>query len=113
MIPVLSPERWWECPGCGYQHKTTVGGVISPTHPCGDVGGISVPLVQVDTNAGIRPGTVRHRVIEREDYVGAEHGVMTDNRGRAVMALHTERADGSHDTRVYAPTATAIVEGRP
>ena len=41
--------------------------------------------------------------VEREDYIG------NDNVGR-VMAVKTERSDGSNDVAVFAPTATAKAE---
>ena len=55
---------------------------------------------------------VRHMPVERADYIGRERGVRHDNRGRAVMAVRTERADGSNDTAVFAPTAYATRDNR-
>jgi hypothetical protein len=45
--------------------------------------------------------------MERADYVGAEKGLRYDGEGRPVMSVITDRWDGSYDTAVFAPTATA------
>ena len=51
-------------------------------------------------------GPAHHiRLIERGDWIGRER---TQHGG--VMAVHSERPDGSHDTRVFAPAATARIE---
>lgn len=44
--------------------------------------------------------------VVREDYVGKEL-VQADEAGRPIMAVVTERPDGSNDCAVLAPTATA------
>lgn len=106
-VPILSPiEKWWECPSCHLQAKTVERRPHTEMHQCRALGGLLTPMVEVRTNEGIRRGTVRHRLIEREDYVGREVGLRFVG-GTAVSAVHTERADGSHDTAVYAPAATA------
>ena len=107
MAHIMIAERWWECPTCHFQHKTIRGGIITPMHRCPQMGGLEVPLVQVLHNGGIRPGDVHHRLVERQDYVGDERGVLYDAKGRAITAVHTERRDGSHDTHVFAPHAYA------
>jgi hypothetical protein len=43
---------------------------------------------------------------DREDYVGKED-VQVDGNGRPIMSITTERADGTNDTMVFAPTARA------
>lgn len=98
--PILDPTRWWECPSCGHQRKTDDPRPISPMHQCPSHSGVDVPLVQVHTNSGIRSSAVRHVVVPRDDYIGGEVGATR------VMAVRTERADGSNDTHVFAPTAT-------
>ena len=67
-------------------------------HSCPALKGLMAPFVDDLQKA-------RHVVKDRDDYVGNEL-VQTDNEGRPVMALVTERADGSNDCHVYAPTAT-------
>jgi hypothetical protein len=62
-----------------------------------------MPLAPADRHG--LTGRVHHRVIERGDYIGSErvaHG--------GVMAVHSERPDGSHDTHVFAATATVETE---
>ena len=95
---LLDPTRHWHCPLCGKLHVTQQAGQIVPTHPCPAMNGLSVPFLD---------DTVKSRLVvkDREDYIGDEL-VQTDNEGRPVMALVTERADGSNDCHVYAPTAT-------
>lgn len=100
-------ERWWECPSCHHQTRTTQGGIITPMHRCPAMSGLEVPLVQVLHNGGIRAGDVRHVAVERDDMIGAERGVLVDGRGRAIQAVRTERRDGTNDVHVFAPVATA------
>jgi hypothetical protein len=68
-----------------------------------------VPFVEVVSNAGIPKHSMRHVVVERGDFIGSEVGVRHDAEGKAVMAVLTERADGSHDTHVFAPAARAKI----
>ena len=112
VIPVLSNKRFWECPSCAFQHVTDQPGALTPMHPCPGHAGVEVPLVGVQTNAGLRRGMVRHVVAERGDMIGTEFGVRHDSNGRAVQAVITERADGSNDTHVFAPTANASFDIR-
>lgn len=86
------PPTHWECPSCGATDTTTRGDAHTQMHPCPALAGLNVPLATVGTGA-------RHVIVEREDYIG------TEQAGR-IMAVRTERADGSNDTTVYAPTAT-------
>lgn len=73
-----------------------------PTHPCPNFNGFSVPLVEVIKGDALKKLAHRHVVIGRDDYVGNEE-VQFGPDGKPIMALRTERADGSHDTRIYAP----------
>jgi len=61
-----------------------------------------VPLIEAGTK-------VKVTAVEREDYVGNEQ-VQLDPTGRPVMAVITEREDGSNDVSVYAPTASGKAE---
>jgi hypothetical protein len=110
----LRPEGGFECPSCGVQQAWQPGDRVPPPghsttklHSCPSQRGLSVPLVWVTSNFGLRRGQIRSVAVEREDYVGAERGVAHDDRGRAVSAVRVERADGSNDTAVFAPTAYA------
>ena len=102
-VPVLDPVHYWECPSCGFQHVTKTVAITSELHLCPKKAGLMVPLVEVD-EYGLKE-RLHHRVIERGDYIGSEIGVRHDANRQAVMAVHTERSDGSHDTHVYAPIA--------
>jgi len=88
----------WCCPQCDATMRTADDG-STPLHRCPSVAGLAVPLVPAGTKA-------RHLIVGRGDYVGKEL-VQTDADGRPAMAVYTERPDGSHDTTVYMPTATA------
>jgi hypothetical protein len=108
-VTVLDPVKCWECPSCGRQHVTRTHLVTSEMHHCPAQRGLYVPFVQVESNAGIKKGSMRHVPIERGDFIGKEIGVRHDAEGTAFMAVHTERADGSHDTHVLAPAAQAKI----
>lgn len=100
---LLDPSRKWECPSCGRQHLTTQPVTGIPLHPCRNQAGLMVPFVEVHGRE-LGKHSARHVPLTREDYVGAEH-VQTDGEGRPVMAVRTERADGSYDCHVLAPAA--------
>jgi hypothetical protein len=105
-VVILIPERHWECPSCRVQHVTRIQLPHVPMHQCRAKALMLVPYVEVPPGQSeLKKGAVTHRVIERGDYIGSERGIRHDAEGRAVMAVHTERADGSHDTHVFAPAA--------
>lgn len=111
-VLLTPPKGGWECPSCGHQEASRPGERVpgpghstTKVHACPRLGGLGVPLVWVTVNAGMRRGMVRHVAVERDDYVGAERGMVRDDRGRVISAVRTERADGSNDVRVHAPTA--------
>lgn len=97
--PVLlePPVRVYECPSCG--HRQTSRALLGVIHSCPQLGGITAPM-QLADRYGIIGDAAHHRLVERGDWIAGEavqHG--------GVMAVHTERPDGSHDTLVFAPTA--------
>ena len=49
----------------------------------------------------------RHVLVERGDFIGSEKGIRYDADGRAIMSVTTEKADGTNDLTIFAPTATA------
>jgi hypothetical protein len=108
MVPLLEVEHRWQCPSCGAQQVTTDHRPHTPMHDCPSQHGLSVPYVEVHGSELAKHST-RHVLVEREDLIGDETGVTLDDTGRAVMAVRTERADGSNDVAVYAPTAIATV----
>jgi hypothetical protein len=91
------PDQDWECPNCPATDRTT--GQTNRWHQCAGLAGILAPLVPAGSGA-------RVFAVEREDYVGDEI-VQVDGNGRPVMAVVTERPDGSNDVVVNAPTARA------
>lgn len=104
MIPLLDPTRRWECPSCGQQTVTQKPVSTFPLHACRGQKGLTVPFVEV-VGRELRKHSTRHRIVEREDYVGSEL-VQTDGEGRPVMAVQTDRADGSNDSHILVPVAT-------
>lgn len=91
------PSQDWECPNCPVVDRTT--GQDNRWHSCAGLGGITAPMVPAGSGA-------RVRALEREDYVGREAAsVQRDADGRPVMAVVTERPDGSNDVLVLVPTA--------
>jgi hypothetical protein len=91
------PEQRWECPNCPVTDVTV--GQPNRFHPCPGMGGMLAPLVPAGSGA-------RVFAVEREDYVGRERAhAQRDADGRYVMAVVTERPDGSNDVMVNAPTA--------
>jgi hypothetical protein len=89
------PVRRWECPSCDHTDVTREARPHTRMHPCAGLGGITVPMVPAGTRA-------EHRLVEREDYVGAERVRLLD--GRPLMNVTTVRDEGQ-DCTVYAPTA--------
>ena len=90
------PARRWECPNCPVTDLTPAH-VTNRFHACRGLKGLSAPLVPAGADCQVR-------AVEREDYVRGEL-VQTDGDGRPVMAIVPERADGSNDMVVLAPTA--------
>jgi hypothetical protein len=89
----------WRCPECGQTARTPPVPAKSQTmHQCPKLRGLVAPMVREDVRAQIV-------LNEREDYVGATHVQLDPERGRPVMNMRTEYADGSNDTIVYAPLA--------
>lgn len=95
MVVLLPPTVWVCASGCPAVDRTP-GTVSNRFHRCPAMGGLTSPLVPQDSGA-------RVRAVEREDYVGSED--VQHLHGRPVMAIITERPDGSNDTAVLAPTA--------
>ena len=99
-VPLLATVTDWYCPNCGKTDQTRNAGPHIRYHPCPRLRMLSAPMVRAGTSAKV---TLR----EREDYVGNELVQLDPEMGRPVMSITTERADGSSDVVVFAPTATA------
>jgi len=105
---ILNPSFNWECPSCGEQHVTHEAKPHTPLHPCKRQAGLSVPYAPVAPGLEkLKKHSVRHVINEREDWIGDE--MVQYHEGRPIMNLVTDRADGTNDIRVYAPTAQGAV----
>lgn len=93
----LAREQRWACPNCVETAVTHDSQPHTRFHACRGLRGLTAPLVPAGS-------VCRVRAVEREDYVGGEL-VQTDGEGRPVMAVVTDRPDGSNDVAVLAPTA--------
>lgn len=101
-IPELTPVTRWYCPNCNARDVTREANPHTRYHACPGLKGLTAPMAEEGTS-------VKITAVEREDYVGKEH-VTYDEEGTAVMAVKTERADGSNDLAVMAPMAS--IEGK-
>jgi hypothetical protein len=96
------PDTRWVCAnGCGVIDVTPAR-VPNRFHVCKALAGVLAPLVPIGSGA-------RVVVVDREDFVGKED-VPVDGNGRPVMAVRTERPDGSNDVMMFAPTARGSSE---
>lgn len=89
---ILNPIRRWYCPNCKQTSITHEAVPHTRFHSCVGLHGLAAPMLPEGERAQVR-------AVEREDYIG------DSNAGR-VMAVITDRPDGSNDTAVFAPTAT-------
>jgi hypothetical protein len=89
------PEQHWTCAHCCATDVSR--GQANRFHQCAGLAGVLAPMV-LDGFRG------RVLTVERQDYIGREM-VQYDGNGRPVMAVVTERPDGSTDVIVNAPTA--------
>lgn len=96
-----APVRWWKCPNCDVVDRTQRPDVHTQFHDCRALG-VTIPLIEV-SDPEARPDG-RQVVVEREDYLGAENA-------DPMMAVRTERGDGSNDCTVFAPTARINLDG--
>ena len=96
---ILAPIVF-ECVRCAHEARVRAG-AGTPMHNCRAMSGMSLPLVPQGSGADVR-------LVEREDYVGAERGLRMV-AGRPVMAVETRRPDGSNDLTVFPGVAVAHV----
>lgn len=96
MTALIVGVRQWTCPNCSFTDVTHEARPHTRYHSCPGLHGLTAPMVEAGTR-------VKISAVEREDYIGNE------NVGR-VMAVKTERPDGSTDIAVFAPTAVASVK---
>jgi hypothetical protein len=100
LIPILNPEHHWECPNCPVEDVTREAQPHTRYHQCAGLKGILAPMIPKGSGA-------RVYLDERQDYVGKEQGLVYDE-GKPIMAVVTERPDGSNDRAVFAPTAVGV-----
>jgi hypothetical protein len=101
-VPILKPERRWECPNCNFKDVTHEARPHTRMHTCRGLKGLTAPMVPEGSDVMVRANV-------REDYVGKED-VQYDGEGRPIMAVETIRADGSNDIAVLAPCARGGLE---
>lgn len=89
-----APVRFWRCPSCSTVDKTQRADVHTQFHDCPALGGLNVPLVEVQ-DSDDRP---KARQLE----VQSEYGYET-------ASVLTERMDGSNDCTVFPQPAQITV----
>lgn len=95
-IPILNPERRWECPNCTATDVTYEARPHTRFHACAGLKGLTAPFVPAGTRCKVE-------AVEREDYIGMEE-VTYDGDNRPIMRVETTRDDGN-DIAVMAPLA--------
>ena len=94
MIPVLeAPVRWWKCPSCGATDRTQRADVHTQFHGCPALGGVSIPLAEVD---------------DLDDKPAARQVIVASEFDHGMASVRTEREDGSNDLTVFARPAVAV-----
>ena len=85
MIPILTaPERHWQCPSCELTRVTREARPHTPMHDCARLNGIMAPFVEVTHGQELVKHSVRHVVVEREDYLNGDIA-RTDATGTPVQ----------------------------
>ena len=95
MTVLQPPLTYWRCPTCRQTDASYEPPHSARMHACPALN-LTVPFVAVDKPDDLPDA--RHRVMEREDYIGTE-------LASPIMAVRTERGEGSNDCTVFAPTA--------
>ena len=99
-VPLLRVTRHWVCQACPQTAVTTTAGPHTQFHQCPGMHGMAVPMTEDGADCTVE-------LNEREDYIGSELVQYAPGNGRPYMSAVTRRGDGSCDTAVYAPVATA------
>lgn len=87
-----APIRFWKCPSCDKVDRTQRSDVHTQFHDCPALGGVSIPLVEVQD--------LDDKVKARQVSVQSEYGYET-------ASIRTERIDGSNDVTVFPRPAVA------
>jgi hypothetical protein len=103
-VPLLVAEQRWSCPNCPLETVTRYppGMVAAEYHPCRGLKGLNAPMVLAGTAAKV----------EAVPWGDMLHGELAqrDGEGRPTSAIRTERADGSNDITVLAPSARITLD---
>lgn len=104
-VPDLSRATYWECPNCNIKDSTREAQPHTRYHTCAGLRGLTAPMVEAGTS-------VRITIVEPEDYIGhrvkAGEAIPTDDAGRPVSSVVTERPDGSNDVAAFAGCVQGI-----
>lgn len=101
-VLLTPPDKHWVCPNCTVT-DVTPWDTPNRFHSCAGLAGLTAPLVLDDSPR------CSVRAVVREDYIGRDL-VQRDGEGRPVMAVVTERWDGSNDAVVFPGTAVMKIE---
>jgi hypothetical protein len=96
---LLDPVRFWRCASCGLTEHAQVAAGQARMHPCPALEGLTVPLEPV-SNPDSKPIS-RHVAVMAEDYIG--------DRSNPVVAVRTDRPDGSNDLNVFPGPAVGTI----
>lgn len=104
-VPILQPPLiTFHCPNCPQTaaKRYPPGMVATEYHPCRGLKGLNAPMVPDGMDAKV----------EAVPWGDMLHGelVQRDGEGRPTSAIRTERADGSNDLVVLAPTARIVLD---
>jgi hypothetical protein len=90
------PAHYWHCPACRFRDVTHRSDVHTQFHECKALTFAYIPMIEV--SGPDVESTGRQVIVLRED-------------DGSWASIRTERADGSNDVTVFAPTATTTAEG--
>lgn len=86
------PTRYWRCPSCPAVAVTKRADAHTEFHDCLALGGLNVPLVEVN---------------DLDDQPRARQLKVQSESGYEVASIRTERMDGSNDVTVFPRAAAA------
>ena len=81
-----APTRFWRCPSCSQVDRTQRSDVHTQFHDCPALGGLNIPLVEVQ---------------DPDDIPKARQRRVQSESGYETASVVTERIDGSNDCTVF------------
>jgi len=99
VVELAPAKKLFSCPNCTTEQMLPVIASGTHMHHCPGLRGLTAPLVAAELD-------VKVETVERGDYIGEEHGITYDE-GTPIQSIVTTHSDGSNDTAVFAPSATA------